>query len=114
VILEAAYRSSCDANFVEVSKEVETSYVMRCTTRPTPRTQLDITRAGFGGHIINSSDHRCRELLVLNLLQARCNVLAFHYKMGSKSTASEEPIVAPGESKKPKTENITQYDPLEA
>jgi hypothetical protein len=35
-------------------------------------------------------------------------VLAFDYKMGSKRAASEEPIVAPGESKKPKTENITR------
>jgi hypothetical protein len=68
----------------------------------------DITRACFGGHIVNSSNHRCREFLVLNLLQARCNVLAFHYKMGSKRAASEEPIVAPEESKKPKTENITR------
>jgi hypothetical protein len=68
----------------------------------------DITRACFGGHIINSSIHRCREFLELNLQQARCNVLAFHYKMGSKRAATEEPIVAPGESKKPKTENITR------
>jgi hypothetical protein len=68
----------------------------------------DITRACFEGHIVTSSIHRCREFLVLNLLQARCNVRAFHYKMGSKRAASEEPIVAPGESKKPKTENITR------
>jgi hypothetical protein len=33
-------------------------------------------------------------------------VLAFHYRMGSKRAALEQPIVAPGESKKPKTENI--------
>jgi hypothetical protein len=68
----------------------------------------DITWACFGGHIVNSSIHRCREFLVLDLLQSRCNVLAFHYKTGSKCAASEEPIVAPGESKKPKTENITR------